>query len=148
MSKIKPTKEHAVKIVELLSYGLRCGLGTPEPGNMCIEAAVCFAMGLPHSDNPPCVHPIVRDLKIRLNDLGWSSNMERANGLRRLAIAQLGSDEIDIKIFSRELALKTVQRIAPEALRAAIKLHPNKNKEHREKMEAAAVACDLCEAAA
>lgn len=37
---IKPTKEHAVKILDLLSHGLVKGLGEPIPGKMCVEAAV------------------------------------------------------------------------------------------------------------
>jgi hypothetical protein len=47
---------------------------------MCVEAAVCYALGLPHSDNPPCVGYAVRQYKIRLNDSNWSSNEARAKG--------------------------------------------------------------------
>jgi hypothetical protein len=43
------------KLIKTIKPGLSCGLGNPEPGEMCIEAAVCYSLGLPHGDNPPCV---------------------------------------------------------------------------------------------
>ncbi len=82
-------------ILDLLKYGLVKGLGVQEPGKMCVEAVVCAAMNLPHSDNPPCVGSAVRAFKIHLNDSNWNSNAARAVGMKRLAIAQLGSKEID-----------------------------------------------------
>lgn len=116
---VRPTKAIAVKILELLDHGLTKGLGDPEPGKMCVEAAVCYAMGIEHSDEPPCVARSVRAFKIVLNDSAWSSNTARAKGLKRLAIAQLGSDEIDETIFVKELALSIVRQVLPIALRAS-----------------------------
>src|SRR5690242_21920248 len=90
------TKATARKVLEVVDQGLCGGLGKPIPGMMCVEAAVCFAMGLPHGDNPPCVHPVVRSFKIALNDKNWGSNAARAKGMRKLAVAQLGSaDTVD-----------------------------------------------------
>jgi hypothetical protein len=88
---MKNIKQVAEKVVEVVSKGLVCGMGEPKPGQMCVEAAVCYAMGLPHSDNPPCVDSYVRDVKININDQEWSSKKARAEGLKKLAIAQLGS---------------------------------------------------------
>ena len=85
------TREIAAKVVEVVDAGLVNGVGKPIPGQMCVEAAVCFAMGLPHGDTPSCVSPALRRLKIGLNDRNWSSNQARSKGLRRLAVAQLGS---------------------------------------------------------
>lgn len=48
------TREIAVKVLETVDAGLVKGMGSPIPGSMCVEAAVCFAMGLPHSDEPGC----------------------------------------------------------------------------------------------
>jgi hypothetical protein len=97
------TKELAVKVRDVVRCGLSHGIGKPEPGQMCVEAAVCFAMGLPHNDQPPCVAPVVRDCKINLNDAPWSSPQARAKGLEALAVAQLGSkgviDEPDFSIW-------------------------------------------------
>ena len=87
----KVTEELSRKVLEVVDAGLVSGMGKPEPGKMCVEAAVCYAMGLPHSDEPTCVSPALRKLKIRLNDSNWSDDAARTKGLRRLAIAQLGS---------------------------------------------------------
>lgn len=81
----------AQKVLETVDAGLCSGLGKPEPGFMCVEAAVCYAMGLPHGDDPSCVAPALRKFKIGLNGAAWSSKSSRAKGMRRLALAQLGS---------------------------------------------------------
>jgi|SRR5579859_1583657 len=137
--KNKPTKQTAIKILDLLKHGLVRGLGNPEPGKMCVEAAVCYAMGLPHSDNPPCVAAAVRSFKITLNDSNWSSDTARAVGLQRIAIAQLGSENIDQSLFVKELTRLTIKKILPLALRAAAKAHPQIS--HKEALEKAAYNC-------
>ena len=99
------TQAHIDRLNELLDAGLVQGVGVPVPGEMCVEAAVCYALGLPHGDDPGCVVDSVRRLKIILNDSHvWQSNVFRAEGLRRLAIAQLGSlDTVDEKEFVNRL---------------------------------------------
>jgi hypothetical protein len=139
---IKPTREIAAKILTLLDAGLTKGLGEPYPGKMCVEALVNFALGLPHNDQPPCVGDAVRRFKIRLNDSNWSSNQARAKGFRRLAIAQLGSNEIDQVQFVKKLALATIREIVPIGLRAAAKIEQN-DKRHADLIKAASE----CEAA-
>jgi hypothetical protein len=108
---------------------------------MCVEAAVCYALGLPHSDNPPCVGEAVRSFKIALNDSDWSSPKARAIGMRRIAIAQLGSNEIDQSVFVKELALATIRKIVPLALRAAAGMK-GLPAEHKLKLEGAALECE------
>jgi hypothetical protein len=117
------TREHVEKIHKLLDFGLPTGLGEPEPGKMCVEAAISYALGLPHTDNPGCVIEPLRRLKISLNDSHrWISNKSRAEGLRRLAIAQLGSKGVvDEKDFVIRVARMTIQTVVPKALRAAAK---------------------------
>ena len=138
MSEFAVTEGLARKVLDVVNVGLTNGLGDPEPGRMCVEAAVCFAMGLPHSDNPPCVGASVRRFKIRLNDACWSSNQARTNGMRKLAIAQLGSDAIDQTAFRKIVAEQTIRQIVPIALRAAAKRVPK----HAKRLEAAAVRCE------
>lgn len=116
-NKFAPSLEIASRVLTAVDAGLVSGLGNQIPGQMCVEAAVCFAFGLPHGDEPPCVGSAVRSFKIALNDSGWSSNSVRATGMRRLAIAQLGSDILDQAEFSRLLALRATQRMLPDALR-------------------------------
>lgn len=130
----------ARRVLEVVDAGLVRGMGEPIPGEMCVEAAVCYALGLPHGDDPPCVSPVVRRLKIRLNDARWSSPQARARGLRRLAIAALGSrgvlDEVE---FVRRVARLAIQTCVPTALRAVAQRRAG---EQRERLLHAA---DLCE---
>jgi hypothetical protein len=130
----------ARRVLEVVDAGLVSGIGVPEPGKMCIEAAVCFAMGLPHSDEPTCVAPTLRHLKIRLNDARWSSDQARAKGLRRLAIAQLGSaGALDEKEFAKRCARLAIQTSIPTALRAVASIAKGGRKERL------LAAADLCE---
>lgn len=134
------TREMAEKVRDTIDAGLVQGLGKPIPGQMCVQAAVCFALGLPHGDDPPCVAPSVRSLLIRLTDSDqWSSPLARAQGLRRLGVAQLGSAGVlDEREFSRRVAEMTIRRVVPIALRAAAGRVPH----HAAALEAAAVRCE------
>jgi hypothetical protein len=112
------TREVAQKVLNTVNAGLVKGLGHPIPGQMCVEAAVCFAMGLPHGDSPPCVSPALRGLKISLNDAGWSSKSVRANGLRELALLQLGTDGVlDEVEFAKKVILLVINKYLPPMLR-------------------------------
>lgn len=99
--KFQVTEELAKKVRNVVNKGLVSGLGDPTPGKMCVEAAVCYAMGLDHDDQPPCVDETLRDFKINLNDsLYWLNDKARAKGLVRLAIAQLGTkDNFNVDVF-------------------------------------------------
>lgn len=110
-------EELAAKVLETVDAGLIQGMGTPVPGHMCVEAAVCYAMGLPHGDEPTCVGSAVRDYKIRINDAMWSSKEARAAGLRRVAIAQLGSVDIDQIAFAAEVTIQAIRQVLPKTLR-------------------------------
>jgi hypothetical protein len=136
------TRETAEKIIELLSYGLCSGLGKPVPGQMCVEELVCYALGLPHSDEPICVSSAVRVFKIRLNDSSWSINQARAEGMKRLAIAQLNSaGAINNKEFAKRVSEMAIRKIVPFALREAARVHPNQI--HKDALEAVAKVCEI-----
>lgn len=117
-SKMDITKELAEKVLQVVDQGLIAGLGQPVPGQMCVEAAVCYAMGLPHSDKPTCVDQYLSHLKIQLNDSRiWTSNKARAKGLRRLAIVQLGTkDCLDIHIFLDLVLEHVIKNMVPHAV--------------------------------
>ena len=127
------TGELVGKIEEVLGRGLCLGQGDPSR-QMCVEAAVCFAMGLPHGDNPPCVGGAVRSFKMTLNDSMWSSNLARAGGMRKVAIAQLGSNTLGQTEFAQRLADKTIRTLIPTLFREVLK-----------DKEACLRAADLCE---
>lgn len=107
--------EQTVKeVIRLCSFGIPKGLGKPEPGQMCIEAIISVAHGLPFQDqNQECVGSEVATAKIALNDYEWSSNKARANGMVALGIAQLGSNTLDQAEFSSFLNLNSTKRILP-----------------------------------
>lgn len=129
----------ASKVLEVVDVGLCKGVGQPIPGQMCVEAAVCYALGQPHGDAPYCVHIAVRAYGIALTDADWSSNRARASGMRSIAIAQLGTvSEFDSKAFAVKLAELTIRRIVPISLRAAAKLVTH----GADALEAAAVRCE------
>ncbi len=139
MTAIEITRDIAIKVRDTVDAGLSHGLGDPVPGQMCVEAAVCYALGLPHGDDPACVSPVLRRLKIGLNDRPWSSPQARAHGLRRLAVAQLGSaGAIDDGEFMRRVAEITIRKAVPIGLRVAVKRNPT----HAKALEAAAVRCE------
>lgn len=104
MKPAKITREDAACVLGVVSNGLTNGKGHPTPGRMCVEAAVCYAMGEFHDDEPACVDGELRNEKIDLNDKMWSNKEARAKGLARIAIAQLGSaDKFDFDKYRRSL---------------------------------------------
>ena len=111
------TQQVIDKFDSVLTRGLCRGVGNRN-GQMCIEAALCYALDLPHGDDPECVTDSVREYKITLNDAKWSSPEARAKGLRSLGIAQLGSKGIvNSQEFSKRLVKKTIQVIIPAIFR-------------------------------
>src|SRR3990167_9149686 len=110
------------KFDAILSRGLCSGVGDRD-GQMCIEAAICAALDLPHGDNPSCVEPAIRSYKIALNDKTWTSPKARAKGLRNLGIAQIGSNGVvDGHEFTKRLAKRTIQVLLPEMVRSIPRL--------------------------
>ncbi|EJN07912.1 hypothetical protein PMI42_07442, partial [Bradyrhizobium sp. YR681] len=133
--------EIAKKVLAVVDAGLVHGMGKPVPGQMCVEAAVCYAMDLPHGDDPACVSRGLRRLKIRINDARWSSNEARTKGLRRLALAQLGSrDVLDDREFAKRVAALAIRVSVPVALRAAASIH--KDPAHQQALRDAANKCE------
>jgi hypothetical protein len=135
------TEKIARKVLETVDAGLVGGVGRPAPGQMCVEAAVCYALGLPHGDDPECVSRALRTLKITLNDAVWSSDSARAKGLRRLALAQLGSrGTLNDAEFVKRCAELVIRKQLPAALRAAATVQTTEK--HREAVIAAAERCE------
>ena len=112
------------KFNEICDRGLSAGIGDRN-GQMCIEAAVCAALDLPHGDDPQCVSASVRGFKIALNDAMWSSPQARAAGLRKLGIAQVGSKGVvGDADFSRRLSEKVIRKLIPAIFRDLFKDNP------------------------
>jgi hypothetical protein len=108
----------------ILSKGLSSGLGT-RGEQVCIEAAICQVLDLPHGDDPGCVALAVRSFKIALNDCNWSSPEARAKGLRDLGLAQLGSlGVVDDAEFVVRLSKKVISVLIPKLFRAVLADYP------------------------
>ena len=135
--------ETARRVLEVVDAGLVHGIGIAKPGSMCVEAAVCYALGEPHSNRPACVHRVVRDIKVSINDAPWSSNKARAAGLRRVAIAGLGTaGTLDVEQFKREFRVAATARVVPLFLDAAAKIaRRSKDEKQAAKIEAVAEMC-------
>ena len=102
---------------DILSRGLCSGVGDRD-SQMCIEAAICTVLDLPHGDDPGCVASAVRSFKITLNDKRWSSAKARADGLRDLGLAQLGSKGVvDNGQFAKKVAEGVIRKILPRMIR-------------------------------
>lgn len=70
------------------------------PGAFCVQQAVSKAIGLPKlGDNPSCVGNAVTSFGIALNDREWYTDKARAKGMRRFAIAELGSNKLNQREF-------------------------------------------------
>jgi hypothetical protein len=105
------------KYDSILSMGLSRGIGI-RTRQVCIEAAICQTLGLPHDDDPQCVSKDVRFFKIKLNDFDWSSPEARAKGLRDLGLAQLGSlGVVSNKEFLAGLKSKFIKVLIPTIIR-------------------------------
>jgi hypothetical protein len=138
---MKITKKVASKVLEIVDLGLCKGVGVPIPGQMCVEAAVCYALGEPHGDEPSCVDKKVRSFKISLNDSNWSTNEIRAKGMRRIAIAQLGTNDEKFDSVAFVLALQelAIKKWTPFALRQAAEVQQDPYKSN---MISAAARCE------
>lgn len=126
-------KAFVPKFDKILERGLCKGQGTRK--QMCVEAAVCVALDLPFGDEPSCVTKEIRNIKIAINDLNWSSSTARAKGLRNLGIAQVGSKGVvDGKEFKTKLKEKIVKVLIPSLLREN---NPYNKQKQQKKLEIA-----------
>ena len=128
------------KLKEIIAAGLVDGLGHPRPGELCLEAAICLALGEPHGDEPSCVHEADRRFSIVINDAEWSSPQERAEALLPLALAQLGTAGRDRSKWVKLLTENIIRRVVPIALRAAADVHHDQT--HRDALRREATRCE------
>lgn len=100
------------RVLSVVDLGLTEGLGDEtKPGGMCVEAAVSFALGHETGDGPLCVNPNLRDFKIGLNDSCYFNNdKDRAQSLRRIAVAQLGTEKLTSKFDHEGLPISFVKQ--------------------------------------
>lgn len=65
-----------------------------QPGAFCVQQAVSQAIGFPGMEDHPkiCVNDDLIEFGITLNDSPWTSDKARAKGMKRFAIAELGTE--------------------------------------------------------
>jgi len=115
----KINKKLVNKINSLLDKGVTSGLSKdPKPGEMCVEQVICYALGEEITDRPSCVDEEVRWFVISLNDRNWSSPSARAEGMRELSIAQLGSKFLNQWEFLDKLSFRLITKLLPAMFRA------------------------------
>jgi hypothetical protein len=128
------------KLTEIVSAGLVKGLGTPEPGKLCLEAAVCLALGEAHGDKPSCVAAPDNAFAIRLQDAYPGTPEERARLFLPLGLAQLGTADTDRKPWLRLLIEGTIRKVLPMWLRNAAE--KQRDETHRAALFAVAERCE------
>lgn len=134
------TQAIAENVLALIDQGLLAGLGRPTPGQMGVEATACYALGLPHSADPGCIEHCLRHLVGGLNDCDWSSPQARARGLRRLGVAQLGTQGVlNTKAFSALVVRLTLPHVS-KGLRAVASIF--RTLSHHDALSAAADRCE------
>lgn len=123
MSTYVITRNLVEQLSQTIDKGLSDGLGKPAPGQMCVEAAICYVNGWEHNDEPKCVNPTIRDFSINLNDsLSFKNRQSRAKALKRFAIAQLGTkNQKNIgRKFASQATLVYIQKWYPLFIRELI----------------------------
>lgn len=121
---MKITMEIARKVLFYVRQGLTMGMGKAKyKGDMCVEHAVARATGATGSDDPEadeysatdspaCVASPLAWLGIELNDaISWHNEKQRAGGLQRFAVAQLGT-ATDSYRFNEAKFIKLMNRMA------------------------------------
>lgn len=102
----------------IFARGLALGIGRAD-GQVCIESAIALASGEGLTESPSCVDKADRNWAITINDAHWSSSKARAEALLPIALAQIGTAGTNRRAWVEAVAIGTVQRVLPIALRAA-----------------------------
>lgn len=112
------TEETIRSLLAVVDQGLSKGRYYPDESKPSIDEAICLALKEPHRPSLLCISPQLRKLLVQFNDVNWTSEAARANGLRLLAVAQFGAaGAIDPELFVREVNMALVTKLYPRVLR-------------------------------
>lgn len=96
-------KAFKAKVLEQIDGQMPAGIGTE--GHACVMASIAIAAGEGLTDEPKCVHELVREFGITLNDsAAWGSDQAR---VKDFALAALGTRKLPTKAV--EYGLQIVQ---------------------------------------
>lgn len=119
------TERDVREVLRIIDFGLCSQASTDNPtvGKMTVQQAVCLVFKEPHWARPSCVAALLHQFTDRLNDARWSSNASRARGLRRLAVAPLGTaDRLDQMLLAKELSRTMIVNLIPRVFRILAEL--------------------------
>lgn len=112
------SKEVVLLIIADLERQLASSAENSVAGRMIVQQAVCAAFAERYLETPSTVAPMLSAVTIGLNNATWSSDFECGKGMRRLAIAQLGTaKDFDSNRFLYCLAGVLVRKWLPRLLR-------------------------------
>ena len=140
-TQIKLTKQIALKVLESINGALRMGAGNGEGQDVCVMQAIARAVGLPASDDhvEECVGTAVSAFNRRLNDCSWSSDTARAEGMKALGVASIGSNQLNQMEFGKLMFVRGTQRLLPFVFREIAKI---KSGDYKTKLEKHAEICE------
>lgn len=106
------------RLIQIGKKGIAFGLSDgPVPGELCIQAAICAAMGEKHGDEPTCVEQPDNRISIAVNDLNWGTNRTRAKYLLPIGLAQLGTKGEDRLPWLKRVVLGIISLFAADMLK-------------------------------
>ncbi len=94
-------------ILAKIDIGLIAGSGKSGFGQMCIEDTI------DKITNKSDIGEVVKKFITKINDANWLNEYSRAAGMRKIAIAQLGSVCINQDKFTKYIIVQTIKRILP-----------------------------------
>jgi hypothetical protein len=124
MKTIKPTKQIALAVAKSINGALRLGAGGGKDQDVCVMQAIARAVGLnPNNDQvEECVGSAVGAFNRKLNDCSWSSDQSRAEGMKQLGVASIGSNQLDQMEFGKLMFLRGTQKLLPLVFREIAKI--------------------------
>lgn len=124
MKKSAIDKPFVKKLLRTIDHGLTHGVGNGGEGHMCVQHAVNYVAGRVDYEDPIydekaddvkwCVLPEIAQFGIELNDSSWSSDKARAEGLRRLAVAELGSKGMNKRKLAARIRTNFIEHMVPQ----------------------------------
>jgi hypothetical protein len=138
---IKPTKRIALEVAKSINGALCRGAGSGQSQNVCVMQAIARAVGLPTSNDQveECVGSVVGAFNRKLNDCYWSSDVARAEGMKRLGVASIGSNQLNQMEYGKLMFLRGTQKLLPFVFREIAKIKDGNYKAELKKH------ADLCE---
>lgn len=105
-------------VAQNVRNAINAGLAPETFPRQSIKQAVCSGLGFEPGEEADLIEPVLRSFVIELDNDNWYGETARLDGMRDLAIAQLGTaDVLDGKAFSDKALKHVVQTVIPKMIR-------------------------------